>query len=119
MGYLHLMANDPIQVMSTNVSTTAAETDQVYRIGGSPPHLVHTEMQHRWDATLPRRLWRYNALLDLKYDMRVRSVVVLLRPRADSKLLTGVLDLLPPTATGSSSSITRSCAPGSSRWNPS
>jgi predicted transposase YdaD len=96
MSYLHLMTNDPVRAMSTDVSTTAAETDQVYRIAGSPPHLVHTEMQHRWDATLPRRLWRYNALLDLKYDMRVRSVVVLLRPRADSKLLTGVLDLVHP-----------------------
>jgi hypothetical protein len=96
MKYLHLRTGDPIRVMSTDVSTTAAETDQVYRIVGNRPYLVHTEMQHRWDATLPRRLWRYNALLDLKYDLRVRSVVVLLRPRADSETLTGVLELLHP-----------------------
>jgi hypothetical protein len=96
MNYLHMKTGDPIQVMSTDVSTTAAETDQVYRISGSRPYLVHTEMQHRWDAALPRRLWRYNALLDLKYDLRVRSVVVLLRPRADSQTLTGVLELLHP-----------------------
>ncbi len=96
MNYLHLRTDDPIRVMSADVATTAAETDQVYQISGSRPYLVHTEMQHRWDATLPRRLWRYNALLDLKYDLRVRSVVVLLRPRADSETLTGVLDLQHP-----------------------
>jgi hypothetical protein len=38
-------------------------------------------------------MWRYNALLDLKYDLRVRSVALLLRPTADSKQMTGVLDL--------------------------
>jgi predicted transposase YdaD len=96
MNYLGLRADEPIQVLSADVATTAAEADQVYRIGGSRPSLVHTEMQHRWDATLPRRLWRYNALLDLKYDLRVRSVVVLLRPRADCATLTGVLDLRHP-----------------------
>ena len=47
MNYLHMKTGDPIQVMSTDVSTTAAETDQVYRISGNRPYLVHTEMQHR------------------------------------------------------------------------
>jgi hypothetical protein len=82
--------------MDCNVASTAAETDQVYRVARPRPHLIHIEVQARWDNTLPRRLWRYNALLDLKYDSRVRSVVLLLRPTADSKQLTGVLDLRLP-----------------------
>jgi hypothetical protein len=96
MSYLHLRVGDPIRVMSTDVSTTPAETDQVYRIGGPRPYLVHIEMQARGGGTLPRRLWRYNALLDLKYNLRVRSVAVLLQPAADSRKLTGVLDLRLP-----------------------
>src|SRR5262249_62085002 len=48
------------------------------------------------DACLARRLWRSNALLALKYDLRVRSVALLLRPEADSKKLTGLLDLRLP-----------------------
>jgi hypothetical protein len=53
-------------------------------------------MQSHLDARLARRLWRYNAMLDLKHDLRVRSVALLLRPEADSKQLTGVLDLRLP-----------------------
>jgi predicted transposase YdaD len=65
-------------------------------VGGRRPHLIHIEMHSGSPTTLPRRLWRYNALLDLKYDRRVRSVAVLLRPESDSKMLTGVLDLRLP-----------------------
>src|SRR5271154_156232 len=41
-------------------------------------------------------MWRYNALLDLKHDLRVRSVALLLRPTADSEQMTGGLDLRLP-----------------------
>jgi hypothetical protein len=53
-------------------------------------------MQSHRQSRLARRLWRYNALLDLKYNLRVRSIAVLLRPEADSRKLTGVLDLRLP-----------------------
>ena len=59
-------------------------------------HLVHIEMQSRRHSKLARRLWRYNALLDLKYKLRVRSIAVLLRPAADSRKITGMLDLRLP-----------------------
>ena len=98
MTYCRLNAADTVQAISTDVSTVVAETDQVYRIGGRGAHLVHIEMQSRRHSKLARRLWRYNALLDLKYNLRVRSIAVLLRPEADSRKLTGMLDLrLPDT----------------------
>jgi hypothetical protein len=96
LAYLRLEAGGPIQVIDTDVSTVPAEADQVYRVGGRRSHLIHIEMQSHRDRRLARRLWRYNALLDLKYDLRVRSVALLLRPEADSKKLTGVLDLRLP-----------------------
>jgi hypothetical protein len=96
LAYFHLNAGGPIQVIDADVSTVPAQADQVYRIGGRRSHLIHIEMQSRRDSRLARRLWRYNALLDLKYDLRVRSVALLLRPEADSKKLTGVLDLRLP-----------------------
>jgi len=65
MAYLRLNVFGPIQVIATDVSTVPAETDQVYRVGGRAPHLVHIEMQSRRHSKLARRLWRYNALLDL------------------------------------------------------
>lgn len=97
MAYLRLRAaGGPIEVVDADVSTVPAEADRVYRIRGRLAHLIHVEMQSRPDVRLPRRLWRYNAMLDLKYDLRVRSVALLLRPEADSKKLTGVLDLRLP-----------------------
>jgi hypothetical protein len=78
------------------MSRPSAQADQVYRVIGRRPHLIHVEMQSRRDTRLARRLWRYNALLDVKYDVRVRSVALLLRPEADSKKLTGVLELRLP-----------------------
>ena len=81
MDYLRLHVGGPIQVMDTDVSTIPAQADWVYRVGGRRAHLVHIEMQSHWDRRLARRLWRYNALLDLKYDLRVRSVALLLRAR--------------------------------------
>ena len=97
MDYLRLgAAGGPIDVIDTDVSTIPAQADRVYRIGGRRSHLIHIEMQSHWDRRLARRLWRYNAILDLKYDLRVRSVALLLRPKADSRKLTGVLELRLP-----------------------
>ncbi len=96
MAYLRLNPGGSLQVIDTDVSTVPAETDQVYRVVGRRAHLIHIEMQSHRDSRLARRLWRYNALLDLKYDLRVRSVAILLRPEADSRKLTGVLDLRLP-----------------------
>jgi hypothetical protein len=93
---MRLHAGGLMRVMDSNVASTAAEIDQVYRAAKPRPHLIHIEVQARWDNTLARRMWRYNALLDLKYDLRVRSVALLLRPSADSKQMTGVLDLRLP-----------------------
>jgi hypothetical protein len=97
MAYLRLNnAGGPIEAIDADVSTVPAEADRVYRVGGRHAHLIHVEMVSHRDSRLARRLWRYNAMLDLKYDSRVRSVALLLRPVADSGKLTGVLDLRLP-----------------------
>src|SRR5437588_42802 len=54
-------------------------------------------MQSSRDPKLPRRLRRYNAMLDVRHDLRVWSGVVLLRPEADVSDLTGVLELRLPS----------------------
>jgi predicted transposase YdaD len=96
MDYVRLKPGGPIQAMDTDVSTISAQVDQVYRVTGRRSHLVHVEMQSSRHSALARRLWRYNALLDVKYNLRVRSVAVLLRPAADSAKLTGLLELRLP-----------------------
>ena len=96
MAYFRLETAGPVQAIATDVSTVVAEADEVYRVSGRRAHLIHIEMQSRRHSSLARRLWRYNALLDLKYNLRVRSIAVLLRPEADSHKLSGVLELRLP-----------------------
>ncbi len=97
MSYMQLSAaGRPIEVIDADLSTVPSEADRVYRVGGPHPYLVHVEMQSRHDSRLARRLWRYNALLDLKYHLRVMSVALLLRREAGSRKLNGSLNLSLP-----------------------
>jgi predicted transposase YdaD len=96
LAYLGVVPDGPVSVIDADLATVTAEADKVFRVDGPAPYLVHVEVQSSGDLTLPRRMLRYNALLDLRYDVRVRSVAVLLRPEADRPNLTGILDLRLP-----------------------
>ncbi len=96
MAYLGLHPQGTVEVIDSDLSTVTAEADKVYRVSGSEPYLVHVEMQSSPDTTLPRRLLRYNVLLDYRHGMRVWSVAILLRPEAEAATLTGSLDLRLP-----------------------
>lgn len=96
LAYLGVVPDGPVSVVDADLATVTAEADKVFRVDGPAPYLVHVEVQSSGDLTLPRRLLRYNVLLDLRYDLRVRSVAVLLRPEADRPNLTGTLDLRLP-----------------------
>ena len=77
--------------MNSDLSSVTAEADKVIRVEGPQPWLVHIELQAGYDRTLPRRLLRYNALLNVKHDLPVHTVAILLHPGADGPELTGVL----------------------------
>ena len=47
MAYFHLDAAGPVEAIATDVSTVAAEADEVYRVSGRGAHLIHIEMQSR------------------------------------------------------------------------
>jgi predicted transposase YdaD len=79
-----------VDVIDANLSTITAEADKVFRVAGPEPWLAHVELQTSHEAHLPRRLLRYNTLLDDRHDLPTRSIVVLLRPQADGDDLSGV-----------------------------
>jgi predicted transposase YdaD len=89
----------PVHVVDANLSTVTAEADKVFRVDGPAPFVVHLEFQTSADRSLPRRLWRDYALIDVRDDLRVRSVALLFRPSADVPELTGLLDLRLPDGT--------------------
>jgi predicted transposase YdaD len=88
---LGLTHGEPSRVVNSDLSTVTAEADKVILVEGPEPWLVHVELQTGFDKTLPRRLLRYNALLNLRHDLPVHSVAVLLRPEADGISLDGAL----------------------------
>jgi hypothetical protein len=53
---------------------------------------MHVEFQRGPDQDLPRRTHVYNAILEDRHELLVRSVIVLLAPSADLSNLTGVYE---------------------------
>ncbi|MGC8642998.1 MAG: Rpn family recombination-promoting nuclease/putative transposase [Isosphaeraceae bacterium] len=91
LNQLGLIHGEPVRVMNPDLSTVSAEADKVIRVDDPEPWLVHIELQTGYDSTLPRRLLRYNAMLNVKHDLPVHTVAILLHPGADGRELTGVL----------------------------
>jgi len=86
-----------LEVIDADVSTVTAAADRVLRVNETPPWLMHLELQSSRDVELPGRLNVYNSLLERQHGLLVRSLVVLLRPAADSPDLTGLLERAFPT----------------------
>src|SRR5208283_473059 len=82
LNQLGLIHGEPVRVMNSDLSSVSAEADKVIRVEGPQPWLVHIELQAGYDRTLPRRLLRYNALLNVKHDLPVHTVAILLHPGA-------------------------------------
>jgi predicted transposase YdaD len=96
LNQLGLIHGEPVRVMNSDLSSVPAEADKVIRVEGPQPWLVHIELQAGHDRTLPRRLLRYNAMLNVKHDLPVHTVAILLHPGADGPELTGVLQQQSP-----------------------
>jgi hypothetical protein len=59
---------------------------------------MHFDFRAGPDASLPRRTHGYNALLEDRHELLVHSVVVLLRPEANLRTITGVYERRFPDA---------------------
>ena len=81
----------PIDVIDADLATVNAEADKVFRVNDPAPWLMHFELQVSYDSELPLRVLRYNVLLRSRHGLPVRSVVILLRPRADGPEMTGAV----------------------------
>jgi hypothetical protein len=86
-----LPADEPVAAVNVDVSTVSAATDVVLAFGDPVRAVVDLNFQTGPDPTLPARLHLYSAALHHKDSVPVRSVLVLLRPKADAANLTGRL----------------------------
>jgi predicted transposase YdaD len=86
-----------VEVVDADVSTVTAAADKVLLVHGERHDwLLHLEPQSSRDIELPERLHLYNVLMRHRHRLPVRSVVLLLRPEANAKNLTGELRLEHP-----------------------
>jgi hypothetical protein len=90
-GAFHLPADNPVLPLNIDLSTITAATDVALGFGTPLREIADLNFQSGPDANLPARLHLYNAALHLKYAVPVRSLVILLRPKADNRNLSGEL----------------------------
>ena len=78
-----------VELIDADVSTVTAATDKVLRLSGGLNAIMHFEFQAGPDSGLARRTHGYNALLEDRHRQPVHSVVILLRPEADLRSISG------------------------------
>ena len=83
-------ATGRVEVIDADLATVTAAADKVLRVLDPEPWLLHWELQSSPKTDLDEGLHWYNGLLRHRHQLRVRSVVVLLRPAADLPILTGL-----------------------------
>ena len=89
LQYVDVPADGPVSLIESDFSTVTAQVDSVFRVEAESPYLVHIELQANRDDDLPRRLRRYNGMIDLRHKLPTLSAVILLRPEADHKDING------------------------------
>jgi hypothetical protein len=77
------------ELIDADVSTVTAAADKVLRVPQPSPWIAHVEAQSGPDAAKPRLMRLYNAALEVRHELPVASVLVLLAPRANLSAYTG------------------------------
>ena len=82
-----------VEVIDADVSAVTAFADKVIKVKGRSPYLVHFEFQASYDRSLALRVLYYSILLFYRHRLPVRSVIVLLRPKADGPAMNNIVRL--------------------------
>jgi predicted transposase YdaD len=99
-AHLGLPAATPVEVIDADLSAVTAGADRVLRILEPSPWLLHLEFQASRDKGLPRRVLKYNVLLQDRHKQPAESVILLLRREAEDARLTGRLQRVSPRGRG-------------------
>ncbi len=81
----------PAHALNVDLSTISAATDLAFGFGSPFQEVVDLNFQSGPDPSVPARLHLYNAAFHLRFRVPVRSVLILLRRKADGGQLTGRL----------------------------
>jgi hypothetical protein len=87
-----LPAHCQAEPLDAELSTVSVHADKHFKLSGPATGLLHLELESSWDGTIPDRLLLYNVLAEHRHQVPVYSVVMLLRPEANSTAATGLLE---------------------------
>lgn len=82
----------PVDSLDTDLSSSL-QADRLFRVGGVSPSVLHLELESSGRLGMPEELLHYNLAARRSTGLPVKSVLVLLRPKATGSDLTGTLDL--------------------------
>lgn len=94
------VAGDPIEVIDADISTMTTAADKVIKVGGPHPFLVHLEFQSGDPTGLGERTLFQDVALRNRHALPVYSAIILLRKKADSPKVTGVVRYTNPVQGG-------------------
>jgi predicted transposase YdaD len=78
-----------VAVIDSDIATVTGAADKVLHVRDEPPWIHHVEFQAGPDTTLPRRGNVYNAILEHRHGLPVRSSFVLLSRKANLAVING------------------------------
>jgi hypothetical protein len=81
----------PVTPLNVDLSTLSAATDVALGYGEPLREIFDLNFQSGCDPFVDRRVHLYNAVFGHRYHVEVRSLLILLRPKADHPNLTGKL----------------------------
>jgi predicted transposase YdaD len=89
IAFVGLPPGTDLAVVEAELSSITAAADKVIRVGGPAPYIAHLEFQAGPDPDIDRRVLLYNVLLRWRHNLPVRSIVLLLQPKAMTPHLAG------------------------------
>lgn len=89
LSFLSISATE-VEIIDADVSTVSADADKVFRIASDHPFLLHLELQSSPRTEPSEQLQWYNTLLRHRHRLPVRTIILLLRPEADSPRYNGI-----------------------------
>jgi len=78
---------DSVEIIDADLSTVIATADKLIRVQAKQPFIAHIELQASYENEMAERFMVYNVLASHRTKLPVRTVVVLLRPEADGRVM--------------------------------
>ena len=81
------LSGDEAEAVDSDLSTIAPQADKVIRVKGERPYTLHIEFQSSYEPDMAERFMVYNTLIGYRTKLPVRTVVFLLRRKADGTVM--------------------------------